>query len=166
MRQLISGVNFCMKPSLGQASTGAHCSQVLWSLYSWKFLRSNWTKIWAAWSDLIADPAWSRREDEKPALVLSNLNVLWFSWLRQFSLHQEQAHHNIFHTKCNSEYLVDICSAAFLFWKEISNRIDNCLMKKTKIRPQLLLKRNVKALHSIWMSPKGIVISSTQLLAL
>lgn len=164
MRQVIADVNFCMKPSLGQASTGADCPQVLSSLHYWRFLRSNWTKIWAAWSDLIADPALSRRKDEKPALVLSNLNVLWFLWLRQFSLHQEQAHHNIFHTKCNSEFLVDICSKAFLFWNKISNRIDNCLMQK--IRPQLLLKVNVKALHSVWMSPKGIVVSSTQLLAL
>lgn len=132
MRQLISDVNFYMKWSLGQASTGADCPQVLRSLHSWRFLRPNWTKIWAAWSDLVADPALSRREDGKPAHVLSNLNVLWFSWLRQFCLHQEQAHHNIFHTKCNSEFLVGICSTAFLFWNKISDRIDNCLMQKNQ----------------------------------
>lgn len=78
----------------GQSSTGTGCLAdcvVPDCVDSWGFSKPDWKKVWATWSELIVDPAFSRRLDYGPSdEVLSSLNkpvILMFclcSWRRRF----------------------------------------------------------------------------------
>lgn len=51
------------------------------------FSRPDWKKPWAVWSDLMADPALSRRLDWRPPQGPSHLKYPSISWIKQNKIH-------------------------------------------------------------------------------